>query len=73
MTEYVRDNETALLFNHSSRAYRFAAISSERSGLRFDPELLYAGAMFTIWATCLRSVAGMIVSKWMGRTRLVLF
>ncbi|MDE1177368.1 MAG: HD domain-containing protein [Edaphobacter sp.] len=46
ITEFIRDNETPLLFNHSSRVYCFAAITGEREGLRFDPELLYAGAMF---------------------------
>lgn len=46
ITEYVRDNETELLFNHSSRVYLFGALAGERQGLRFDRELLYAGAMF---------------------------
>jgi HD superfamily phosphodiesterase len=46
ITEFIRDNETELLFNHSSRVYCFAAITGEKSGLSFDPELLYAGAMF---------------------------
>jgi HD superfamily phosphodiesterase len=35
-----------LLFHHSSRVYYFGALSGTRRGLRFDPELLYAGAMF---------------------------
>ncbi|MEO7466951.1 MAG: HD domain-containing protein [Pseudomonadota bacterium] len=46
ITEYIRDNETELLFNHSSRVYHFGAIAGVHRGLRFDPELLYAGAMF---------------------------
>ena len=46
ITEFVRDTETELLFNHSSRVYYFAAIAGLGRGLRFDPELLYAGAMF---------------------------
>lgn len=46
ITEFIRDNETPLLFNHSSRVYCFASIAGRRQGLRFDPELLYAGAMF---------------------------
>jgi hypothetical protein len=46
ITEFIRDNESPLLFNHSSRVYHFAALSGKRDGLRFDPELLYAGAMF---------------------------
>jgi hypothetical protein len=35
-----------LLFNHSSRVYYFGAIAGKQRGLRFDAELLYAGAMF---------------------------
>ena len=46
ITEFVRDNETDLLFNHSSRVYHFGALAGIRSGLTFDRELLYAGAMF---------------------------
>src|SRR6516162_7229836 len=46
ITELVRDTETALLFNHSSRVYYFGALAGKRRGMRFDPELLYAGAMF---------------------------
>jgi hypothetical protein len=46
ITELVRDTESDLLFNHSSRVYCFAALTGRRRGLRFDRELLYAGAMF---------------------------
>ena len=46
ITELVRDTETALLFDHSSRVYYWGALAGQRRGLRFDPELLYAGAMF---------------------------
>jgi hypothetical protein len=46
ITEFIRDNETELLFNHSSRVYLFAALSGVRRGMVFDRELLYAGAMF---------------------------
>ncbi|WP_250536727.1 HD domain-containing protein [Caballeronia sp. AZ10_KS36] len=46
ITEFVRDTETELLFNHSSRVYCFGALAGERRGVKFDPELLYAGAMF---------------------------
>jgi HD domain len=37
---------TELLFNHSSRVYSFAALAGQQRNLRFDPEMLYAGAMF---------------------------
>ena len=46
ITEFIRDTESTLLFNHSSRVYYFGALAGRRRGLKFDPELLYAGAMF---------------------------
>ncbi|OZI64423.1 HD domain-containing protein [Bordetella genomosp. 11] len=46
ITELVRDTESPLLFHHSSRVYYFASLAGKRRGLKFDPELLYAGAMF---------------------------
>jgi hypothetical protein len=46
ITELVRDTETPLLFHHSSRVYYFGALAGQHRGLKFDPELLYAGAMF---------------------------
>ncbi len=46
ITEIVRDTESELLFNHSSRVYLFGALAGEHRGLKFDPELLYTGAMF---------------------------
>jgi hypothetical protein len=46
ITEVVRDTESPLLFHHSSRVYYFGALAGKHRGLKFDPELLYAGAMF---------------------------
>jgi hypothetical protein len=46
ITEFIRDAEPALLFNHSSRVYYFGALAGRRLGFKFDAELLYAGAMF---------------------------
>jgi HD superfamily phosphodiesterase len=46
ITEFVRDTETPLLFHHSSRVYYWAALAGKRRRLKFNPELLYAGAMF---------------------------
>jgi hypothetical protein len=46
VTELVRDTESELLFNHSSRVYCFASLTGQRQRLKFDPELLYAAAMF---------------------------
>ncbi len=46
IAEFVRDTESSLLFNHSTRVYYFGALAGQRRGLKFDAELLYAGAMF---------------------------
>src|ERR1700709_2668679 len=46
ITELGKDTETPLLFHHSSRVYYFGALAGQQRGLKFDPELLYAGAMF---------------------------
>ena len=46
ITELVRNTGSPLLFHHSSRVYYWGALAGKRRGLRFDPELLYAGAMF---------------------------
>src|SRR6202011_4489976 len=45
-TELVRDTESPLLFNHSTRVYYFGSLAGKRRGLKFDPELLYIGSMF---------------------------
>ena len=46
ITQLVRDTEPGLLFHHSSRVYYWGALAGKRRGLKFDRELLYAGAMF---------------------------
>jgi HD superfamily phosphodiesterase len=46
ITQLVRDTEPGLLFHHSSRVYYWGALAGKRRGLKFDPELLYTGAMF---------------------------
>ena len=46
ITEFIRDTESELLFNHSSRVYFFGAIAGQERGLTFNPELLYAATMF---------------------------
>jgi hypothetical protein len=46
LRQLVRDTETDLLFNHSTRVYLFGALTGNRHGLLFDAELLYVGAMF---------------------------
>jgi hypothetical protein len=45
-TELVRDTETDLLYNHSRRVFLFGALTGDRKDLKYDPELLYLGAMF---------------------------
>jgi HD domain-containing protein len=45
-TELVRDCESPLLLDHSLRVYFFGALVGARKHLKFDPELLYLGAMF---------------------------
>ncbi|WP_436641657.1 HD domain-containing protein [Microbaculum sp. FT89] len=46
ITEFIRDTESALLFNHSSRVFFFGAIAGQQRGLSVNHELLYAAAMF---------------------------
>ena len=46
ITELVQDTESPPPFNHSSRLFYWGALTGVRLGLRFDVELLYAGAMF---------------------------
>jgi hypothetical protein len=46
ITEYIRETEDELLFNHSRRVFLFGALQGRRRGLQPDLELLYAGAMF---------------------------
>jgi hypothetical protein len=45
-TQLVRDTEDDLLYNHSRRVFLWGALTGERRGLKYDPELLYLGAMF---------------------------
>jgi HD domain len=46
VTEYIRDIEDDLLFDHSRRVFLFGALQGQRRGLEPDLELLYVGAMF---------------------------
>jgi hypothetical protein len=45
-TEFVQDVSTQLLFDHSRRVFLWASLQGRKLGLRYDPELLYVGAMF---------------------------
>jgi hypothetical protein len=46
VTEFIRDAEDDLLYNHSRRVFFFGALQGVRRGLQPDRELLYAAAMF---------------------------
>jgi hypothetical protein len=46
VTEFIRDVEDDLLFNHSRRVFFFGALQGIRRRLQPDLELLYAAAMF---------------------------
>jgi hypothetical protein len=45
-TQLVRDTEDDLLCNHSRRVFFGGVLTGNRRGLKYDPELLYVGAMF---------------------------
>jgi hypothetical protein len=46
VTQLIRDTESDLLFDHSTRVYFWGALIGKRQSLTFDPELLYTAAMF---------------------------
>ncbi|GAA1791215.1 HD domain-containing protein [Actinomadura chokoriensis] len=46
VTEYIRDTEDDLLYDHSRRVFLFGALKGQARGLTPDLELLYTGAMF---------------------------
>ncbi|WP_197283741.1 HD domain-containing protein [Mycobacterium sp. Marseille-P9652] len=45
-TDFIRDAEDDLLFDHSRRVFLFGVLRGRRLGLRPDLELLYVAAMF---------------------------
>ncbi|MBJ3816103.1 HD domain-containing protein [Shimwellia pseudoproteus] len=45
-TALIRDTESELLFNHSSRVYWWAALAGQQRNVSVDHELLYIGCMF---------------------------
>jgi hypothetical protein len=45
-TQYIREQQDDLLFNHSRRVFLWGALTGERKGLKYDAEQLYVGAMF---------------------------
>ncbi len=45
-TELVREVASPLLFDHSRRVFLWGSLRGHEHAFRFDPELLYVGAMF---------------------------
>ncbi len=45
-TELVQDTSTSLLFHHSRRVFLWGSLYARQSGLDYDPELFYVGALF---------------------------
>ncbi len=45
-SEFVRETESKLLFEHSTRVYFWGAMAGRQRGVNFDAELLFAAAMF---------------------------
>ena len=68
-TQLVRDTETELLYHHSRRVFLFGSLAGKRKQLKYDPELLYIGAMFHEWGWLRDIAANMNPSKWTARTR----
>lgn len=46
VTQFIRDTESDLLFQHSTRVYFWGGLRGQQTSRKFDPELLYAAAMF---------------------------
>jgi HD domain len=46
VAQLIRDTESDLLFNHSTRVYLWGALLGKRKNVAFDAELLYVAAMF---------------------------
>jgi len=45
-TALLREHGTALLYNHSLRAFLFASLNGKQNRISYDPELLYVSAVF---------------------------
>ncbi len=46
VTQFIRDTESDLLFQHSTRVYFWGGLRGEQTGRKFDHELLYVASMF---------------------------
>ncbi|WP_433245810.1 HD domain-containing protein [Streptosporangium sp. CA-135522] len=45
-TDLVRQAASPLIYHHSRRVYFWGALRGQRENLRYDPEILYVGALF---------------------------
>jgi hypothetical protein len=45
-TQFIRDTESELLFNHSVRVYFWGGLRGQQTGLKVDPELFYVASLF---------------------------
>ncbi len=68
VTQLIRDTESELLFNHSTRVYLWGALLGKRKNLEFDPELLYVAAMFHDIGLTENFRKASCASKWMAQT-----
>ena len=73
VTQFIRDSESDLLFHHSVRVYFWGALTGNRMGLTFDPELLYTAAMFHDVSLTAAMKTASYASKWMARMPRVIF
>jgi hypothetical protein len=46
VTELVQSSATPLIYHHSRRVFLWGSLRGRKRGLAYDPELLYAGALF---------------------------
>ena len=69
ITEFIRDAEDDLLFNHSRRVFLFGALQGRRRGLQPNLELLYVGAMFHDLGLTERYRTSTAASRWTAPMR----
>ncbi len=69
VTDFIRDAEGDLLFDHSRRVFLFGALQGCRRGLQPDLELLYVGAMFHDLGLPSAIVAPPCALRWTAPTR----
>ena len=68
ITEFIRDTETELLFNHSSRVYYFGALAGNRRRLKFDGNCFMLVPCSTTWGSCRIIAVPQTASRLTART-----